>query len=145
MNQNNANKVLKLYSNIIDWNPKKLSKPQVDSDFDSLPAAPRVAECVRYSFFLVEYWLSPNGGIRECTKMSLSFCVLFFLIWLPLIAATTLIASVILQIENITLSVYHILLNTLFAVLISIVIYTIIRHLPRIKSKIDGLGNGNQK
>jgi hypothetical protein len=50
------------------WNPTPLRQPKVDPDLESLRPLTRSAESIRYSILSFEFWLSPDGQIREWVK-----------------------------------------------------------------------------
>ena len=47
------------------WNPRPLDPPSVDSKLESLSALARSAESLRYGILTTEFWLSPQGQVRE--------------------------------------------------------------------------------
>lgn len=50
------------------WQPTKIEQPRVDPELEDLDPATRSAEVVRYSILSLEWWLSPNGTLREWLK-----------------------------------------------------------------------------
>jgi len=52
------------------WNPEKIEPPKVDPDLEDLDAATRSCEIVRYSILSAEFWLSPQGTLREWFKLN---------------------------------------------------------------------------
>ena len=52
------------------WNPEKIELPKVDPDLEELEAATRSCEVIRYSLLSLEWWLSPNGKLREWLKLN---------------------------------------------------------------------------
>ena len=50
---------------MIWWQPKPLQPPQVDADLVHLDGITRSAESIRYSILSIEFWISPNGQVRE--------------------------------------------------------------------------------
>jgi hypothetical protein len=52
------------------WNPEKIEPPKVDPDLEDLDAATRSAEVIRFSLLSLEWWLSPNGTLREWLKLN---------------------------------------------------------------------------
>jgi hypothetical protein len=52
------------------WNPEKIEPPKVDPDLEDLDAATRSCEVVRFSLLSLEWWLSPNGTLREWLKLN---------------------------------------------------------------------------
>lgn len=47
------------------WQPKENDPPAVDPMFSTMDAVQRSAETFRYSILSVEFWISPNGQVRE--------------------------------------------------------------------------------
>ncbi|MEQ1858447.1 MAG: hypothetical protein ABMA13_00770 [Chthoniobacteraceae bacterium] len=52
------------------WQPKEIEQPTVDPDLKHLDGAQRSAEVVRYSILSLEWWLSPNGRLREWLRLN---------------------------------------------------------------------------
>jgi hypothetical protein len=47
------------------WNPKPIKEPEVDPELLDLDPLTRSAESIRYSILSLEFWISPNGQVRE--------------------------------------------------------------------------------
>lgn len=47
------------------WKPTPISPPQVDPELPHLDGITRSAESIKYSILSVEWWISPNGRVRE--------------------------------------------------------------------------------
>ena len=88
------------------WQPVPLQVPMVDIDLPYLSAIERSAEVLRYTCSRLEYWLSPQGMLREWLRFNLRIaCVLVvpalvvaplvtlalgqFRAWVDLIVSTT--------------------------------------------------------
>lgn len=54
-----------------EWNPREIEKPEIDPDLPKLTALQRSAEVIRYWINGIEYWVSPNGLIREWFRWNL--------------------------------------------------------------------------
>lgn len=50
------------------WQPKSIERPTVDPDIEALDAVQRSAEAIRYSILNLEFWISPDGQVREWLK-----------------------------------------------------------------------------
>jgi len=50
------------------WNPKPIDPPTVDPGIAELDSLQRSAEAIRYSILSIEFWISPNGQVREWLK-----------------------------------------------------------------------------
>jgi hypothetical protein len=60
------NRITRLWRHIRQsWHPTPLEKPVVDEMFPEMDALQRSAESFRYSFLSWEFWMSPNGQVRE--------------------------------------------------------------------------------
>lgn len=46
------------------WNPKPIDPPKIES-LSTLDPLTRSAEAIRYSILSVEFWVSPDGQVRE--------------------------------------------------------------------------------
>ncbi len=53
------------------WQPEALSVPVVDHDLPQLSAIERSAEVIGYTCRRFEYWISPQGTLREWFKFNL--------------------------------------------------------------------------
>jgi hypothetical protein len=52
------------------WNPERIEPPKVDPELEDLDPATRAAETIRFSILSLEWWLSPNGSLREWLKLN---------------------------------------------------------------------------
>ena len=52
------------------WTPKPIRTPTVDPELRNLSGIERVAESLRYTVLSIEWWLSPNGTLREWLKIN---------------------------------------------------------------------------
>lgn len=52
------------------WSPRKIDPPTVDPDLEKLNGPQRTAEVLRYTILSLEWWLSPNGRLREWLKLN---------------------------------------------------------------------------
>ena len=52
------------------WQPKEITPPTVDPELKQLDGPQRLAEVVRYTLLSVEWWLSPNGRLREWVRFN---------------------------------------------------------------------------
>jgi len=88
------------------WQPEPLSEPVVDHDLPNLSAIERSAEVVSFTCRRFEYWISPQGVLREWFKFNLRLAIGFavpallvaplitlalqeFGVWVDLITRTT--------------------------------------------------------
>src|SRR5947207_3328321 len=49
----------------------QLNPPRVDPKLSNLTPLERAAEVLRYSFLRAEYWLSPNGAMRQRVRFAM--------------------------------------------------------------------------
>lgn len=52
------------------WQPEKIEEPKVDPELKHLDGAQRAGEVVRYSILSLEWWISPNGKLREWLRLN---------------------------------------------------------------------------
>ena len=52
------------------WNPQPIEPPKVDPDLPKLTGLQRATESLRYSLLSLEWWLSPNGKLREWLRFN---------------------------------------------------------------------------
>ena len=52
------------------WKPQPIAPPQVDEEVTELPPIERGAEVIRYSVLKAEFWLSPQGRLREWLRFN---------------------------------------------------------------------------
>jgi len=57
------------------WQPEPLPEPVVDQDLPHLSAIERSAETISYTCRRFEYWLSPQGTLREWLKFNLRLAI----------------------------------------------------------------------
>jgi hypothetical protein len=60
---------------ILQWKPQPICKPLVYKNLGKLNALSRSAECFRYFVLSVEFWLSPNGDVREWLRNNVLLAV----------------------------------------------------------------------
>jgi hypothetical protein len=52
------------------WNPQRIEQPTVDPELPRLNGLQRAVESFRYTALSLEWWLSPNGHLREWLKIN---------------------------------------------------------------------------
>ena len=52
------------------WDPSPIDPPTVDPELNDLDGLQRSAEVFRYSILSIEWWLSPNGTLREWCRLN---------------------------------------------------------------------------
>ena len=58
------------------WNPTPIDTPTVDPDLIHLDPLTRSAESIRHSVLSLEFWISPNGQVREWLRHNTRLAVL---------------------------------------------------------------------
>jgi hypothetical protein len=66
----------------LEWNPQPISKPQSDPEFTNLDGVQRMIESLRFFGLSTEYWISPDGVLREWLRV---MCKLGILVLCPLV------------------------------------------------------------
>ena len=56
---------------LLFWRPREIGRPRVEPDLSRLGPVERSAEVIRYSLCRAEYWISPNGWLREWFRINL--------------------------------------------------------------------------
>jgi hypothetical protein len=64
---------------IVQWKPQPNCKPLVDKKLEKLDPLSRSAECFRYFLLSVEFWLFPNGDVREWLRNNLLMSVVLLI------------------------------------------------------------------
>lgn len=57
------------------WQPEPLSEPVIDEELPNLSAIERSAEVISFTCRRAEYWLSPQGTLREWLKFNLRLAI----------------------------------------------------------------------
>jgi hypothetical protein len=128
--KSNSTAVSKTISSYFPAISKPLNKPNIDNDFNNLPAIERVTEALRYNLLSIEYSISPKGGLRQWIKINLSLLLFFgipILIFVPL--ATYLMGgfeNISVLLENSTQLVLMAAQNVLKLIVVIIVIGSIL-------------------
>lgn len=52
------------------WNPRPIEPPQVDPELPKLNGLQRATESICYTILSIEWWLSPNGKLREWLRLN---------------------------------------------------------------------------
>ena len=73
----------------------QLTPPRVDPKLINLTPLERAAEVLRYSVLQAEYWLSPDGAMRQRVRFALR-------IWIYIVIAALIAPSVTAVIQHVT-------------------------------------------
>ena len=84
-----VNRITRLWKLIKQpWRPQRLKEPAIDPMFNDMDALERSAESIRYSILTTEFWISPDGQVREwCRHNTRLLAILFIpaLVFIPII------------------------------------------------------------
>ena len=78
------------------WNPEKLAPPGIDPELVHLTPIERSSEVLRHAVLSLEYWLSPDGGLREWLRFNLRIAAILAV---PALLVVPLITVVLRQIN----------------------------------------------
>jgi hypothetical protein len=105
--QTKPNLLVSILSACLPSRPVPLAHPTCD--IEDLPTIPRITESIIYFILLVEYNISPKGGLRQWIKMTLSLALLIGIpiaCFLPIVEGLKVISiSTVLILENILKSI----------------------------------------
>ena len=73
----------------------QLNPPRIDPKLSTLPPLERAAEVLRYSILRAEYWLSPEGAMRQRIRFALR-------LWIYVVIAALIAPAVTAVIRQIT-------------------------------------------
>ena len=113
------------------WNPESIEPPKVDPELEDLDAATRAAEVIRFSLLSLEWWLSPQGKLREWLKLNgriASMLVIPAVLVMPLV--TLIIWQVAKWMNWLTGIAGHLIMFPLIAlagIIVSLVVVAILR------------------
>ncbi|GAK59983.1 hypothetical protein U27_06970 [Candidatus Vecturithrix granuli] len=123
-----------------------LIPPVVDPNIENLPMFHRITEALTYHLLSFEYWISPQGGLRQWLKINVAFLLLIgipLLLFVPFLTALIMWGEKMTPIMN---TILQNLLRSIFLLLISISVgyslYTLIIHRKHIIVKIVFLAIG---
>ncbi len=79
------------------WQPEPLPEPAVDIELPHLSAIERSAEVLRFTCSKLEYWLSPQGTLREWLRFNLRIA---FALIVPALVVAPLVTLALKQFES---------------------------------------------
>src|SRR5687768_15168526 len=59
----------------VQWKPQALTAPVIDSNFQQMHELERVTEVLRYSIGKLEFWISPEGNLREWLRFNVAIAI----------------------------------------------------------------------
>src|SRR5437762_12265879 len=75
--------------------PTQLNPPRVDPKLTTLPPLERAAEVLRYSVLRAEYWLSPDGAMRQRVRFALR-------LWVYVVIAAGIAPAITAVVQHVT-------------------------------------------
>src|SRR4051812_20302404 len=54
----------------LNWHPQPIAEPRIDPEFHKLDHLQRTTEVLHYTTRKLEWWLSPNGSLREWLRFN---------------------------------------------------------------------------
>ena len=60
---------------LMPWHPREIEPPVVQPALHRMGAVERSAEVIRYAVRTAEYWVSPQGSLREWLRLNLWFAL----------------------------------------------------------------------
>lgn len=84
-------------SAIVQWKPQPICKPMVDKNVGRLDGLTRSTECFRYVVLSVEFWISPDGCVREWLRNNV---LLFVLLIIPAFLVMPVIGLILWQLTS---------------------------------------------
>jgi hypothetical protein len=110
------------------WNPQPIQPPEVDPDLPKLTGLQRATESIRYSILSLEWWLSPNGKLREWLRLNGKIGSILLI---PAVLVVPLVSLILWQIHKWAGWMVGILilfpLAALLAVIITLSVVTLLR------------------
>ena len=109
------------------WKPHPIKPPHVDREFMHMEGFQRSVECWRYCILGIEYWLCPEGSLREFIRHVLRVVVILLL---PAFLIVPIITFVLSQFVSWTIMLTTIAWKVIvlpILALIAIVVMAIVR------------------
>jgi hypothetical protein len=103
----------------LNWNPGRLEIPRVSEDFQALDPIARGGEVIRYSILRTEYWISPNGIMREWVRWNLAVGLALAIPSVVIVPVVTLLMGVFVTWSGLIIQIAkNLLLFPLLAIVI---------------------------
>ena len=102
-----------------------LQPPSIDPHLEELNAVARSTECLRHFISSIEYWLSPNGQLRQWVKLNV--CIAAFLL-IPAIVLRPAITLVLHEVDGCLAMLARIVLKLILLSILLSVAVCFIRH-----------------
>ena len=109
------------------WQPKPVEKPHVDPDLPHLDGLTRSAESFRYSILSIEWWISPNGRLREWLRHNTHAAA-----WLiiPAVLVVPLVVLILFEVSKgvgmLTSIAGHLIILPILALVAAVVILVVV-------------------
>jgi len=119
---------LKLFQTLRkEWQPKPITPPQVDADLQNLDGLTRSAESFRYSILSIEFWMSPNGKVREWLRHNTHLAAWLFIpavLVVPII--TFLLWHLVKWVTTLTSIAGHLIILPILGLLLMVVLVLVV-------------------
>ena len=104
-----------------------LPPPAINSELEMLGAISRSTECLRHFVLSTEYWLSPNGRLRQWVKVNV-FVAAFLLI--PAAFLMPVISLILHEVDGWLSLLLSIALKVILLTALVSVVVLVIKHFP---------------
>lgn len=117
---------------LLSWNPKPVTVPEINPKaFERHPLV-RASEILRYSLHRLEYWVSPNGMLREWLRLNL---LLAFLVGITGIILAPLVTILLGEIAEWIQLILQIVTGLVSIALAAIFFFVLLRVFVTLKNK----------
>ena len=109
------------------WKPKPISPPRVDPELQHLDGLTRSAESIKFSILSIEFWISPNGRVREWLRHNTHLAAYLFIpaiLVVPLI--TFLLWQLVKWVTMLTSIAGHLIILPILALVAAVVILVVV-------------------
>ena len=104
-----------------------LQSPAIDPHLEELNVVVRTTECLRHFVLSIEYWLSPNGRLRQWIKINV--CVAAWLV-IPAVILMPVISLVLYEVDGWLSMLLSIVLKVILLIAVVTVAMFAIKHFP---------------
>jgi hypothetical protein len=99
---------------------KNLSSPVAPKDLERLPVLERMATVIGYSIRRLEFWVSPNGRLREWCRINVAVALILLIPGLTLLPAAVLVFSGVAALTSSLQQIAANLLSICFSLLLTV-------------------------
>ena len=101
--------------------------PTIDPRLEELNAVARSTECLRHFFLSIEFWISPDGRLRQWIRLNL--CLSAFLL-IPAVLLIPVISFVLREVDGWLSVLLSIVLKLIVLGILIFMVRTAIKHFP---------------